>query len=172
MQLTYNEAFDPYHTAFRLLRLNYSCGFHEKIHFDKFRILDFYLLFPFRIKNMSLFSEDTTWRKISLSYSDLEPYGGLPDDAAIFPKMEPFQRAAITTLSKIGVLSKEAWSNNEILFEPFELPSELKGRYSELNKSMPDVITILCMMKEKYPLMGRDGLKARSGLLEYRYDSI
>lgn len=171
-QLTYNEAFDPYHATFRFLRLKLGCKITEKLHFDTFRILDFYLLFPFRIQNMSLFLEDKPWRSISRSYSKLKPYGELPDDYSIFSKMEPFQRAAATSLSRTGTLSKEAWSNNEIAFEEIELPYILRGRCDELNNTMPDIIEILCAIKERYPLMGRNGLKDRSGLLEFRYDSI
>ena len=69
-QLTYNEAFDPYHAAFRFIRLNVACQLHKRMPFDMLRILDFYLLFPFRLQAIRFHSEDTGWRKISRSYGD------------------------------------------------------------------------------------------------------
>jgi hypothetical protein len=137
-----------------------------------FRILDFYLLFPFRIQNMTLLSEDKAWRGVSKRYDVKRPYGELPDDASVFSKMEPFQRAAATSLATAGVLSKDAWSDNEVEFNNIELPMDLKARCDDLNASMQDVIEILCTIKDRYPLLGRNGLKDRSGLLEFRYDSI
>jgi hypothetical protein len=137
-----------------------------------FRILDFYLLFPFRIQNMSFFSSDRKWRSVSKSYEKLSPYGELPEDVSIFSKMEPFQRAAATSLVQAGVLSAEAWKSNQIEFLGVEFPSELEARCLELNESMPDVIEILCSIRERYPLLGHTGLKARTGLLEFRYDSL
>lgn len=171
-QLTYNEAFDPFHAAFRLLRLHVGCGISERTPFDMCRILDFYLLFPFRLQNMKLLSEDTGWRKISRSYSGQAPYGELPDDNSIFSRMEPFQRAAASSLAHAGIISVEAWANNEIAFADVGLPAELRTRCGTLNDSMPDVIEILCDIRRRYPLGGRDGLKDRTGLLEFRYDPI
>lgn len=171
-QLTYNEAFDPYHAAFRFMRLRLGCKLAERTHIDMFRILDFYLLFPFRIQKMSFLSSDRKWRSVSKSYEKLSPYGELPEDVSIFSKMEPFQRAAATSLVQAGVLSAEAWQNNQIEFLSTKFPSELEARCVELNEGMSDIIDILCSIRERYPLLGHNGLKARTGLLEFRYDSL
>ncbi|WP_417449555.1 ABC-three component system middle component 5 [Kordiimonas sp.] len=171
-QLTYNEAFDPFHAAFRFFRLNRACDFSTAIPFDTLRILDFYLLFPFRLQNMSFVSEDRAWRKISRNYCDYAPYGELPDDNSIFSRMESFQRAAISSLVHFGALSDEAWNNNEVLYVGAEIPRSLLERCDELNTKMSDIVDILCQIRKKYPLLGRGGLKDRTGLLEYRYDSV
>jgi hypothetical protein len=121
-QLTYNEAFDPYHAVFRFLRLHLACDISAKLPFDTLRILDFYLLFPFRLQAMKLFSNDTGWRKISKSYEDQIPYGAMPDDSTIFSRMEPFQRAAATSLVYSGHLVSDAWYLNEVQFTAKELP--------------------------------------------------
>ncbi len=171
-QLTYNEAFDPYHATFRFLRLWQGCQFTGNTHFDMLRILDFYLLFPFRIQNMSFISSDRGWRKISKTYENRKPYGELPDDASIFSRMEPFQRAAATSLVEAKILSAESWRNNQISFAPSQLPLQLMTRCAELNESMHDVMKILRAIRENYPLLGPGGLKDRTKLLEFRYDSV
>lgn len=171
-QLTYNEAFDPYHAAFRFLRLNLACQLQNRMPFDTLRILDFYLLFPFRLQAIKFYSHDTGWRKISRSYVDKAPYGTMPDDTSIFARMEPFQRAAAASLVESGHLSSEAWKTDQVEFSVLELPTALTARCSELNERMADIMTILCQIKARYPLTGRDGLKDRTGLLEHRYDAV
>lgn len=172
MQLTYNEAFDPYHAVFRFLRLHLACDISAGLPFDTLRILDFYLLFPFRLQAMRLFSNDTGWRRISKSYEEQAPYGAMPDDSTIFSRIEPFQRAAANSLVHSGHLVIDAWDMNEVQFTTEKLPAAVMMRCSELNNRMEDVVGILCQIKARYPLGGRDGLKDRTGLLEYRYDSV
>lgn len=171
-QLTYNEAFDPYHAVFRFLRLNLACDIGARLPFDTLRILDFYLLFPFRLQAMRLFAGDKGWRKISKAYEDRAPYGTMPEDSTIFARMEPFQRAAATSLVRSGHLLSEAWDSNEVQFTSESLPPPVAARCSAINAEMTDIIDILCEIKARYPLGGRDGLKDRTGLLEYRYDSV
>lgn len=172
MQLTYNEAFDPYHAVFRFMRLHLACDVSARLPFDTLRILDFYLLFPFRLQAMKFFSDDTGWRKISKSYEDHAPYGEMPDDNSIFARMEPFQRAAAASLVYSGHLSADAWNLNEVQFTTGKLPATVTARCAELNTRMADIVGILCQIKARYPLGGRDGLKDRTGLLEHRYDSV
>ncbi len=171
-QLSYNEAFDPYHAAFRCIRLRFACEFERGVHFDMLRILDFYLLFPFRIQAMRPFSEHRHWRTISKNYGNHAPYGELPDDVTLFARMEPFQRAAANSLARVGCISAEAWERDEVLFETCELPVAFEERCSKLNESMNDVADVLKQMSHKYDLLGSDGLKRRTGLLEYRYDAV
>lgn len=171
-QLTYNEAFDPYHAAFRFIRLNLACQLDKRMPFDTLRILDFYLLFPFRLQAIKLHSEDTGWRKVSRSYEGRAPYGAMPDDSSIFARMELFQRAAAASLVQSGHLSAGAWETEEVEFTALELPTELTARCGALNARMADIMSILCQIKARYALGGRDGLKDRTRLLEYRYDSV
>ncbi|WP_432201323.1 ABC-three component system middle component 5 [Erythrobacter sp. W53] len=171
-QLTYNEAFDPYHAIFRLIRLRKGCGLEGKTHFDMLRIMDFYLLFPFRLQNMAFFAEDRSWRRVSKSYEVEKPYGEQPDDASVFSRMEPFQRAAVASLVRAEVLSAEAWHYNQVEFQVKKLPQNVVSRCISLNQPMQDIISILCELRERYPLLGRNGLKDRTGLLEFRYDAV
>ncbi|NEJ74530.1 hypothetical protein GR197_29060 [Rhizobium phaseoli] len=171
-QLSYNEAFDPYHAIFRYFRLYFGCGLREPVPFDKFRILDFYLLYPFRLQNLQFFSDDTTWRSVSKGYARLRPYGELPDDHSLFDRMAPFQKTAAESMARAGVIHNEAWEKNQVSFAGEKLGTEIESRCAELNASMADFISILCQINRRYDLYGRDGLKARSKLLEYRYDPI
>lgn len=172
VQLVYNEAFDPYHAVFRAVRLNFACAPDEIMPFDMLRILDFYMLFPFRIQGVSLYREDIFWRQISKNYEWAAPYGGMPEDTLVFARMEPFQRAAISSLARLGIINRELWSNEEILFESSKLTKVIISRAIQENSEMKDIMEILCGLRERYPLLGDDGLKRRTKLMEYRYDSV
>lgn len=172
MQISYSEAFDPYHSIYRLIRARKIFGFGECFHFDLIRVIDFYMLFPFCIQNMSLMSSDTGWRKISKSYSWMSPYGGLPNEISVFSRMEVFQEVAANTLVLKNILSAKEWEDKIIKFRDVDLPGNLEERASEANSSMADVMEILIQIKERYPLMGKGGLKDRSGLMEFRYDPV
>lgn len=171
-QLFYNEAFDPYHAVFRFFRLHLACDFRTALPFEMLRILDFYLLFPFRLQSMRLASEDIAWRRVSKAYEVAAPYGSSPDQASIFERMEVFQRAAAESLVGSGIISRQAWETNEVQFEDGKVPEAIAMRCQELNSRMDDILNILNAIRIRYPLSGRDGLKDRSGLLEYRYDSL
>lgn len=121
---------------------------------------------------MKFFEQDTDWRKVSKSYVAQAPYGAMPEDPVIFSRMEPFQRAAASSLVLSGYLTPEAWDQNEVQFTEEAIPDMLKLRCFELNTRMNDIVEILCQIRARYPLGGRDGLKDRSGLLEYRYDTV
>lgn len=171
-QLSYNEAFDPYHTAFRFIRLASACKFEKPVHFDLFRILDFYLLFPFRLQSMRFFEEDTQWRALSKGYQHLAPYGDLPEDSNLFSRMEPIQKAAVGSLVKTGLASLGEWQLGMVEIFAQEIPEHVSGRIEELNTATTDLISALFQISARYPLLGKDGLKHRSKLMEYRYDAV
>lgn len=171
-QISYSEAFDPYHTIYRFIRSRDIFGYNERFHFDMVRILDFYLLFPFCIQDMSLMSSDRTWRKVSKSYAWMEPYGGLRNETSVFTRMEVFQEVAMNTLANMNLVSPEDWKNKIVRFQETELNEEIISRANQANSQMQDVIEILEQIKDRYPLRGKGGLKDRSGLLEFRYDAL
>ncbi len=171
-QLTYNEAFDPYHTSFRIMRLNTICNFEAAIPFDAIRILDFFLLFPFRMQRMSFKSEHRSFRRVSKAFEQEKPYGIVPDDQIIFSRMEPFQRAAASTLALREVISTSFWAEGSLKFSTDSIPHVVAERCRRLNSIHQEFIVALKSLSSDYELYGKGGLKDRSGLLEYRYDAV
>lgn len=171
-QLTYNEAFDPYHASFRIMRLNTICKFETAIPFDAIRILDFFLLFPFRMQRMSFKSNHRSFRRISKVFEQDKPYGVLPDDQIIFTRMEPFQRAAVSTLAMKGIVSTSFWAEGSLKFPTDSVPHAIAERCVSLNAAHKEFVAALRSLSSDYELYGKGGLKDRSGLLEFRYDAI
>ena len=54
---------------------------------DVARICDFYLLFPFRLGEITLRKDDIWIRQTGKSYRDAVPYGVQPDAKTLFDRM-------------------------------------------------------------------------------------
>lgn len=121
---------------------------------------------------MRFFEEDRQWRSLSKSYQHLEPYGDLPEDSNLFSRMEPIQKAAAASLVNSGLASPSEWENGLIVVFTQKIPEHVSERFDELNSVTSDLISALCQISTRYPLLGKDGLKHRSKLMEYRYDAV
>jgi hypothetical protein len=175
--IAYDAAYDPYHTAFRMLRL---CLYQpEKKHPKaKLRILDFYLNFPFLLKK---FLEVDGYslpkggrgqlKKIDFD-SITEPYSNLPDSTTIFRQMEIFQEAAMQTLCVRGFLDRQVFEAGEALALIATIPGDLKEGALKRNGEQESLMDFLLNFMADIEMEGPKGLKARTKLMEYRYDAI
>lgn len=171
-QIAYQEALDPYHTLFRLLRIGSLVGTEQSLVVDVIRIIDFYLLFPFRIQGFRLKPEHRRYRAMSKRYEAHKPYGSFPGDRSVFARMTPIQSASLATASHKGIIDPQEWSRERVKFLAFELPKEMGERIASLNAEQEDILEFLSAVITDYPVMGDNGIKARSDLLEHRYDSV
>jgi len=171
MQLTYEEAFDPYHSIFRLFRMKNFIESGAKLSKDKIRVIDFYLLFPFRIQEIRLKPENIEFRKISKMYLDKKPYGKQPSNLNLFTRMKAIQLAAINTFCNEGYAELMTNDGSIIAFTKKVTPSSIATVCQNKNTSEKELIEILSVLVNQYDFLGNDGLKARTGLMEYRYDA-
>jgi hypothetical protein len=171
-QLTYQPAFDPYHAVFRLLRLRPLFEKTGSLSKEKVRILDFYLLFPFRIRDMRLAPAHQRYKRLAEKYSHLAPYGDQPEPPLLLARMEPMQTAALETLASYAFIDPGAYQTDRIEITDRMIPEAITGRAEALNHEQEDLLEFLEIIAGQYELSGPNGLKARSGLMEYRYDAL
>jgi hypothetical protein len=171
-QISFQPALDPFHATFRLLRLWPLLNQHGPLHFNTVRILDFVLLFPFYIRGIRLATKHQKHKKLSEKYPQLRPYGQLPDPRVLFERMEPMQTAAIQTVMSHGMLDEKAWKQGEVSPIGNEVPQSITRRVAELNEQQLELMGFLKVLATEYELTGDSGLKARTGLLDHRYDAI
>src|ERR1043166_3146296 len=93
IQLSYQAAFDPLHTIYRDLRIFEAIGPLKPLFVDHLRILDFYLLFPFKISSIRLIPQHRRFRGLATDYENTQPYGNQPESVQIFDRMKPMQIA-------------------------------------------------------------------------------
>ncbi|KIZ47324.1 MULTISPECIES: ABC-three component system middle component 5 [Rhodopseudomonas] len=172
IQLTFEPALDPFHAIFRFLRLRDVFECIGPVPRDLARMLDFYLLFPFRIEGIRLKPQDRKYKSLSKAYAASKPYGEQPEDRILFSRMEPMQIAALDTLADQNFIARERWSMGEVMTMVKEPPLRIAERISDVNQADSNLINFLSVLGSTYTLLGKDGLKDRTGLLEYRYDPV
>lgn len=74
-------------------------------------------------------------------------------------------------MAQDGVVDAKHLRDGIVRFKAFSLPSELKKRIDSKNDEEADKMAIIDALSA-YPLLGADGLKGRTALLEHRYDKI
>jgi ABC-three component (ABC-3C) system Middle Component 5 len=170
-QLVFQPALDPHHAMFRLLRL-FPILKGAALSRDHVRILDFYLIFPFLISAMRLSREGQHFKKLARKYANLKPYGQQPEGPLLFARMEVIQNAALDTLAFNSFLEKEALAADRVITADKLLPKDVSQRVIELNEQQADLLEFLQSLAKDYPVLGENGLKARTGLKEHRYDAV
>jgi hypothetical protein len=66
----------------------------------------------------------------------------------------------------------EEWSHGQALASSKPIPDALTTEIREINSQQADLIDTLSELVHSYPLLGVEGLKARTQLQEFRYDAV
>lgn len=166
--LIYNPIYDLFHYTFRQLQILHHV--QSEIQIEKMRILDFYLTFPSEIVRIRLPKEAQSFRKYLRELEN--PYDLLLDKKRLFLKMEPYQVSASNFLSSLGLIESNLLEEGLIKKTSFYLPEELMSQIELRNKQNAQIINIITQILMKINLNGPDGLKARTNLMEHKYDLL
>lgn len=165
--LIYHPAFDIFHCSFRLLRLLENLP-KVQLEVDRLRILDFYLLFPTLLQNVTFPRNATSYRG-TIRALDI-PYERIDDPFKIFLQIEPLQIAALRCLASYDILDAEQLTEGKILRTEKHLPKQLKEAIENAYAENRDLTNLLTGPLFDLDFYGNSGLKARSSLMEHRYD--
>jgi hypothetical protein len=167
----FQPAFDALHTTFRMLRLRSLLG-NKEYQIEVYQILDFYLLFPFRLAELSLSEPTLHLRALAKKYGSYKPYSDVPESKVLFDQMRPFQEAAVASLVARDYFEQAVYLKRLLVTTRTAPPAPIQMRIIQLNEKEAELSVGLRLLAETYPITGHDGLKRRSHLLEYRYDAI
>lgn len=164
--MIYHPRNDIYHCCFRLLSILRS--HNQPISIEKIRIIDFYLVYPNFVKEITLPRKNSN-SKLKNKYAKMSPpFEIMPNKKILFSELKDFQYIAISLLRAKSLIElKErtiSKASNYML---------LPEKFFEENNILSDetqVQLIKCLYSIE--LTGTKGLKQRTGLMEYRYDSI
>lgn len=165
--LIYHPALDAYHCVFRVLALLSECDEMEK---DRLQILDFVLCFPSVAAAFRLPPGSATAKKAMATSAS--PYRAPINPKGIFISLTKTQDAAIACLEAAALLRRNQADDIDVKRADALLPSELKNRVDALKEFEAPFFKNMLPLLMSLPLRGPDGLKARSGLAEYRYDAV
>jgi hypothetical protein len=171
-QLSFQPALDPLHAIYRLLRLREVVREAAPLELEHVRVLDFYLIFPFKISEIRLRREDKEIRRVSNEYAAQKPYGNQPEGVVLFERMRPMQKVALQTLALRGFTDSLSFKAGLLKFTGLPTPLQISDRIREANVRDRKLLDALTVFAYSYEFHGPNGLKARTGLLEYRYDAV
>ena len=171
--LTYVAGYDPYHAIFRNIFLLLFVSKVE-IEVEKLRILDFYTCFPHLAASFKpsrkIAGQIKSHNAMVNNYPDTD-YSSKMDPATLFRRMRPAQLAGINSLAAYGLIEGESFRRDWVRRTSAPLPEPIVSKAESFRASNPALFTFLSSI-ESIPLNGEGGLKARSNLEEYRYDTI
>ena len=155
--LVYHPAFDIYNCIFRMLQL-LSYTKEEEIAFDKLRIWDF------------SFPADLRYLKEKIFKDRNNPYEEISNPKGIFDRMQTYQLSAIKCLASYGFVDSKQLSKNKVKKTGKEVPKELLLQLNNPRTESKNIIKLVTSDFLNLPLLGKEGLKARTGLLNFKYD--
>jgi hypothetical protein len=169
----YNQAFDLYHTIFRIFQFLNRFNSDDLIEVDRLRIWDFYLLFPNKIHEVKLKKEEGDIRKLRNNYISKKdnPYEAVYENRKVFEKIKPYQRAALNCIASYGIINKEMLQQNRIVIINKDVLNKYISELGELSPKEKNIISLLTSHFYLMSLYGTDGLKDRTNLMESKYDA-
>jgi len=170
--LIYNEAFDIYHCTFRILNLLDRIEENKSVEIDRLRIWDFYLVFPNKLHEVSLSNNEKDIRQLMKEYISKvnNPYLFLRDERKMFQRIRPYQLNAIKCLASYSIINNDYLETNRIKIKDKKQSKEFVEKFGELSRKQQNLIKLLTSHFFLMPLNGLNGIKKKTGLMEFRYD--
>lgn len=168
----YHPAFDVFHTAFRMLVILDSLN-EQSVELERFRIMDFYTVFPFELRKLNL-NEVSNDLKIykKIIPKEANPYENILNGFKILERMRPYQMDAIKFLISYGYINAEIFNQNyRIQTMNKEIPLEILNEWESLStNASKNALKLVTGGFASVIFNGDKGIKAKSGLLVFRYD--
>ena len=170
--ILYNNAFDLYHTIFRILHLLSKIEEDKVIEIDRIRIWDYYLLFTNEIFNIKPIRNKKEYNQLlkKLNIKKNNPYQRIYDQRKTLEKIKPYQLSALNCLASYNIIDKEYLFKEEVKINSFDLLKGYIQSVGDLSDREKNIITIMTSFFRDISLIGNDGLKKRSNLMESKYD--
>ena len=171
--ITYNPAFDLYHSIFRMAHIVSCLEDGECFEIDKVRIWDYYLLFPSKLYELSIRLVEKDVREARKRWIDKKrnPYEYNGNNRKLFEWIKPVQVSALSCLVSCGILSKDDYLNDRVCVCNRDALKAFVSQAGDLTVSERNTLSFLGLFSRSMPLTGANGLKARTDLLESKYDA-
>lgn len=167
--LVYHPAYDPYGSVLRSCQ--FLLAYEKPIFAEELRLFDFLILFPEFISTFRLTPKLRAQFK-HVTYKKRFRYESRPSAQRLFSEMEFTFQAALETLISTGLLTEFEAETGRLEIRHEAMSRTLKELALERNDQQKSLITFLVSLGSELRFFGPNGLKDRSGLLEYRYDIV
>lgn len=171
--IVYQQAFDLYHTMYRMIILLSHFKYGDYVEIDRLRIWDYYLLYPNKMALLKLRNTEKDIKTLIRDYivREKNPYELVINDRKMFEKIKPYQLTAIKCLASHGIVNKDYLSVNRVTPVDKAIFEKYSDNLRNLSVQEKNAISLLTSHFYKMALGGDYGLKHRSSLLESKYDA-
>ena len=165
--MLYHPAKDLNHCIYRVISI--LVNLNSPVSLEKLRLLDFYYLFPHLIKEISPWPSDIKdYRRTAFGIAD--SYEKITDKRRVFFELANAQKSAVITLLSKGILHMESYKKGELVVNNERVPKQILEMTQQDDFHSSDVFEVLVNGLALTTWKGNNGLKKRSGLMEYKYD--
>lgn len=166
--LLYHPVDDSNHCSYRLIRLLYSSG-DLSMPLTSLLICDFYTLFPGQLKRI-----DGWPRKRSAAYKLVqaipEEYEEMLNPKRVFFQLNNIQTAAMSHLEAKGIIEHDVSTAAPIKLKIEALPAEFMVKLESDPIRAEAWFSLISRDLSRLPVAGKNGLKSKTGLMEFVYD--
>lgn len=162
--IIYHPGYDVHHCSYRILNVLSSVD-DGVLHHDALKLIDFYYVYPHLLKKITQLPRPLNHQKRKIE-NIKDPFEITPNPKSLFFELSSIQESALDSLSQKLLVSSVS---QMIRINKSSLPDGLIEMFKIDEFGRSDVFDILVNKFPKAKLNGANGLKARSGLMEYRY---
>ncbi len=167
--LMYHPVQDANHCVFRILLL-LEKSIHEEIDIELYRLLDFYILFPHLLKKISpLPAELRAYKRLLREVP--EPFESMLNTKRIIHELGSLQTVALHNLLAKKLIDIDSFKANRLKRTDEQLPEELMSLIDSSDKAQKEWFRMVVNELPIVDFEGKNGLKKRTGLMEFRYDT-
>ncbi len=170
--ITYNPAFDLYHSIFRIAHILRKMEERKRYEIDCVRIWDFYMLYPNKLSNVLLKVDEKELREarklLKLKETSYDYKG---DIRKLFEWIKPFQLSALGCLVSCGILDKDAFEVGYVEVVNLDMLDTFVNKAGDISVHEKNVLHFLSFLFSGMPLTGVYGMKHRTKLMESKYDA-
>lgn len=140
------------------------------LEWDRLKVLDFFTTFPHLLTTFRLPQEMRGSRAALRAVP--QPYEVLPSRTRLFFQLNEIQVAAARLLVGGGMFDRECFQHGEVRLSAGEKARGLRDAMQRAEFRAASWYEVLTKQLCTIPLNGRNGLKERSGLMEFRHDAV
>ena len=165
--ILYHPAKDINHCIYRMICLltNLKVG----VSTEQLRLLDFYYSFPHLLKEIKPWPSDIKEYKKFVTKVP-ESFEKITNKKRLFFEMSEIQKTSIALLHAKGLVNDSLFRSGTIVLVNDSVPSKLRDVIENDPFLKTDLFRTITVGLTKTIWNGKQGLKFRTGILEYKYD--
>ena len=170
--ITYNPAFDLYHSIFRMAHILLKMDEPHPMEIDRVRIWDFYMLYPVQLNHVKVKLEEKEIREarklLKLKETSYDYKG---DVRKLFEWIKPFQVSALGCLVSCGILNVNEFEAGRVQVANRGRLSAFVEKAGSISVRESNLLNFISFFFSGMSLTGVYGMKDRTKLLESKYDA-